>query len=377
MGEKPCAVGALATLALALLLAGCRERVLVSVVLPESGEAGVYGMSIKSGVRLALDSATSSHGGITVEYRDSASDPARASAQAEALYDAGALAIIGGATTPEARALIPIAERWQRVLLSPSASAPALARLGTYFLRTYPSDELEGVEAADLLALTLGVRTVLIIEEDNPYTRGLLPVFLTRFASRGGEVVASVRIGDLGWEGEVREAVRTRHPGASYLCGYGDAILEALRLLRAIGYSRTVCTTSAINTAALLHRAGALAEGVVFPLAFLDPTRSGETMREFLRRYQATYDLTPDTYAAHGYDAALALLAALGRLDQPNGQGLRRRLLDLTGVPGVMGPIVFDETGTMRHTLRAVRVEAGHLRPLDAAALERERRARP
>jgi len=360
------------TSSVALLVAGCSDRVLIGVVLPETGEAGVYGMSIKSGVRLAFDTAPGRRGRLAVEYRDSASDPARASAQAEALFDAGALAIIGGATTPEARAVIPIAERWHRVLLSPSASAPALSRLSTYFLRTYPSDELEGVEAADLLALTLDVRTVLIVEEDNPYTRGLLPVFLHRFASRGGEVVASVRVGDAGWQDEVREAVRKRPPAAAYLCGYGDAILEALRLLRAIGYSRVVCTTTAINTATLLHRAGTLAEGVVFPLAVLDPARPGETTREFLRRYRATYDLVPDTYAAHGYDAALALLAALERLDQPTGQHLRQRLLDLTGVPGVMGPIVFDETGTMRHSLRAVRIEGGRVRPLDAAALARD-----
>ncbi|MCS7181699.1 MAG: ABC transporter substrate-binding protein, partial [Thermoanaerobaculum sp.] len=190
-----------------LFATGCERKLMIGVVLPETGDAAVYGASIKTGVKLAFDEARAAQKlphGLLVEYRDSGSDPARAASLAESLYKEGALAIIGGVTTPEAQAMIPIADRRERVLISPSASAPQLARMSVYFFRVYPSDDLEGAKAAALITNTLSKRRVLVVQEDNPYTRGLLPVFLGQLASGGGRVVGTVMVGEAGWEQTLR-----------------------------------------------------------------------------------------------------------------------------------------------------------------------------
>ena len=363
-----------------VLASGCNPAVRVAVVVPETGEAAVYGASVKSGVKLAFDVAQAARWapqGLEVFYRDSGSDPTRAATAAEALFEDGALLVIGGVTSAEAKAMIPVADRLSRVLLSPSASAPELAGRSPYFFRVYPSDDLEGVKAADFLVLVRRTRTVLILQEDNDYTRGLLPVFVGELGSHGARVVASLRLGERGWEGLLREALARHAPDSAYVCGYGEAILGALRALRSLGFRGTICTTSAFGAGSVLQRAGSLAEGVFFPLASLDVASQQEPVRTFVARYRKIYNLVPDIYAAHGYDAALTAMYALGGLSERTGVAVRRRLLALAGRSGVMGPLAFDDYGNIKHTLRNHWIHAGRVEDYDSYLQREKERAAP
>ncbi|MCX7895934.1 MAG: ABC transporter substrate-binding protein [Thermoanaerobaculum sp.] len=358
-----------------LFATGCERKLMIGVVLPETGEAAVYGASIKTGVKLAFDEARAAQKlphGLLVEYRDSGSDPARAASLAESLYKEGALAIIGGVTTSEAQAMIPIADRRERVLISPSASAPQLARMSVYFFRVYPSDDLEGAKAAALITTTLSKRRVLVVQEDNPYTRGLLPVFLGQLASGGGRVVGTVMVGEAGGEQKLRDGLTAYQPEVVYICGYGDAILQVLSVVRGSGYAGQVVTTSAINTATLLQRGGKLLEGIFFPLASVDLASTQEPTASFVKRYHQVYNLLPDTYAAHGYDAALALIYTLEGQRPRSGRDIQLRLKGLGERRGVTGPLAFDDYGNIKHFPHSYWIHDGKPEDYDQYLEQRE-----
>jgi branched-chain amino acid transport system substrate-binding protein len=358
-----------AALAVLVVASGCNPAVRIGVVTPDSGAAAAYGASVLSGIKLALDDRRVTRvvpWGLEVAFRDSASDPARAASAAEALYEGGALLIIGGVTSAEAKVMIPVADRMACVLLSPSASAPDLAGRSPYFFRVYPSDELEGVRAADFLVRTRGARRVVVVQEDNDYTRGLLPVFVGELGSLGAQVVDSVRVSEEGWKAHLREAIVHHAPDGVYICGYGDTILAALRMLRSLGFKGTICTTSAFNAASVLLRAGPLAEGVFFPLASLNVSSRQEPTHTFVSRYRKIYNLTPDIYAAHGYDAAVAAVDALAGLDKRTGAALASRLRSLAGLRGVMGPITFDDKGNIKRSLSDHWIHDGKVEDFDA-----------
>jgi len=348
---------------------------MIGVVLPESGSAAIYGASIKTGVKLAFDDAKAAGklpANLVIEYRDSGSDPAKAASLAEALYREGALAIVGGVTTAEAEAMIPVADKLERVLISPSASAPELARKSVYFFRVYPSDDLEGAKAASLVTSTFGKRKVLIVQEDNPYTRGLLPVFLGQLASAGGKVVASVLVGEPAWEQKLRDGLMAQQPEAVYVCGYGEAILQALGVIRGAGFAGPIVTTSAINTATLLQRGAKLLEGVYFPLPGVDLASTQEPTHSFVRRYHEVYNLVPDAYAAHGYDAALALVYTLEGQPPRSGRDVQLRLKGLGERRGVTGPLAFDDFGNIKHFPHAYWIREGKAEDYDLWLQQRE-----
>lgn len=340
----------------------CRKAPKVGVVLPETGPAAMYGASLKSGISLAFSQLGTVQGeAVEVLYRDSGSDPARAASACEAIYEQGATVIIGGATSAEAKSMIPVADRFKRVLLSPSASAPDLGRRSSSFLRVFPSDELEGRQAAEFLVDQQRARSVLILREDNDYARGLLPVFVARLQALGAEVLGPVSLDESGWEQRIRQVVVDQTPESAYICGYGEAIARGLLVLRAAGFRGPVCATSAIHSTALLQRMGREADGLYFPLATADLGGGGEPARRFIESYRRTYNLDPDIYACYGFDAALATVTALRAVPSPGPDGMAAALRDLRGVRGVMGPVLFDAEGGLHHTLRTHWIRGGRV----------------
>jgi branched-chain amino acid transport system substrate-binding protein len=148
---------------LAGILSGCSGKPIVGVIMPTTGAAASYGESIESGMRLALSDARergSLPTGFEVLWADSGSDPSRAVAELRTLVEnRDVKLVISGATSAEAMALIPVLDELEVVCLSPSASAPGLAKQSRLFFRIYPSDELEGHTAANFLFERLGKKT--------------------------------------------------------------------------------------------------------------------------------------------------------------------------------------------------------------------------
>ena len=169
-------------------LGGCSGKPIVGILLPSTGAAASYGESIESGIRLALSDAREKNAlpnGFDVVWADTGSDPSRAVAEFRAMVDErGVKMVIGGATSAEAIAIIPVADELEVVCLSPSASAPGLAQRSRYFFRIYPSDELEGHTAANFLFERLGKHAVMLFTGDTEYARGIKPQFLKQVSKR-------------------------------------------------------------------------------------------------------------------------------------------------------------------------------------------------
>jgi branched-chain amino acid transport system substrate-binding protein len=363
-------LGLCVTLSALILVGGCgQKKVVIGVVLPETGDSSPYGTSLKTGIKSAFDSAVAAKkapAGLEVIYRDSGSNPTLAATQTEALFNQGAIIVIGGATSVEARSIIPVAEKTGGVILSPSASAPELAASSNLFFRVFPSDSLEGARAAKYLVVDRKLKRTLLVHEDNPYTHGLLPVFTTEFKKLGGEVVGTVTIGRDGWEKELKDALAGIKPESLYVCGYGEAILQGLLEIRGLEYPGVILTTSAISTVDLVWRGGRLVEGVTFPATGIDFASQLEPMKSFVAKYKdANNNLTPDLYAAHGYDTAWVALFALEGPPLQGKTDLLERLLGMSGRVGVTGPLSFDDVGNANYRLRMQCVRGGKVEDCD------------
>lgn len=356
----------------ALGLSACGgQKAIVGVVLPETGEASAYGTSIKTGVKLAFDEAVKARTapvGLEVIYRDSGSAPPRALQESEALFKRGALVVIGGATSPEAKSMIPLAEKHQRLIISPSASEPGLTASSNLFFRTFPSDDVEGSRAAEFLVNEKNAKTVLVLQEDITYSRGLMPVFRSAYEKLGGRIVGIIMIGSEGWEKAFSEALAKEKPEALYLCGYGEAILTAVVAVRDAKFEGLICTTSAIGTVDLVWRGGKLVEGLYFPMARLDLASKQEPLASFVKAYRAANnDLAPDIYAACGYDAALLTLLILQKPIPETMSDMLQRAMGQGTVRGVTGFLAFDGVGNIQQRLRIHQIREGKVVDVDTA----------
>ncbi len=348
-------LAAAAVVVLSVTTAGCGSKPLVGVLLPTTGVAATYGESIESGIRLALSDARSRNAVpamFEVVWADTGSDPARAIAELQRLAtERRVRLVIGGATSAEARALIPLLEELDVVCVSPSASAPGLSQLSRLFFRIYPSDELEGHTAAKFLVDRLEKTTVILYAGNAEYTRGIEPEFQKQFEDGlGGRIEARVDLSDPDWQAQSVAALRSPTDPGVYIIGYADEILGVLRHLDGEGFKGRVVTTSAFYSGAAIREAAGLAEGLLFPLPPFDRTSEKEPVLSFVNRYMETYQRAPDVFAAHGYDAMRLAIEVMTIASPPQTTEIKRALqFGVSEFMGVTGPILFDESGDVKH----------------------------
>jgi branched-chain amino acid transport system substrate-binding protein len=334
---------------------GCGSKPVVGVLLPTTGSASNYGESIESGIRLAISDSTARQQlpqGFEVVWADTASEAQGAVEELGRLSsEHGVRLVIGGATSDEARALLPVLQDLQVVCLSPSASTPDLTKNSKLFFRIYPSDELEGNTAGKFLHDRMKRDTLLLYVGDNEYSRGIEPEFRHQYEENlGGRVIARVELSDEEWAETSSAALRTGQPSAVYIIGYADQTLQVLRHLRERRFQGTILTTAAFDNSRVIQEAGAAAEGIIFPLPPFDRTSEKEPVMGFVERYLDTYQRAPDILAAHGYDAMRLAIEVIKIAKPPEVAEIQKALhFGVSEFMGVTGPILFDDYGDVKH----------------------------
>jgi branched-chain amino acid transport system substrate-binding protein len=336
-------------------LVGCGSKPLVGVLLPITGTASTYGESIESGIRLAINDSRERGEvpeGFDVVWADTTSDPRLAVDELRKMaVERGINLIIGGATSGEAQAMIPVLDELDVVLLSPSASTPGLSQRSKLFFRIYPSDQLEGHTAARFLIDKMDEKRVILYAGDSDYVRGIEPEFRQQFEKAlGGRVVARIDLTDPEWPAQSKAVLRAEPESAVFIIEFAETILEVLRHLDEQGFEGRRVTTSAFYSSRVIRDAGDLAEGILFPLPPFDRTSEKEPVEGFVNRYMDTYQRAPDVFAAHGYDALRLAVEVMNIARPPETTNIRRALLiGITDFMGVTGPILFDDHGDVKH----------------------------
>ena len=251
----------------------------------------------------------------------------------------------------EAMASIPELDELEVVCLSPSASAPGLAKQSRNFFRIYPSDELEGHTAANFLFERLGKKDVLLFTGDTEYTRGIKPEFLKQYQENlGGTVVSDIALTEDGWQQAAAEVLNNEHVDAVYSIGYAEEILDVVQYLHERSFEGRIVTTSAFYSGQVIRDAGAAAEGVLFPLPPFDRTSEKEPVLSFVIRYMDAYDRPPDVFAAHGFDVMGLAIQVMNFAKPPETLEILKALnFGVSEFMGVTGPILFDDYGNVKH----------------------------
>ncbi|MCP3957947.1 MAG: amino acid ABC transporter substrate-binding protein [bacterium] len=338
--------------ALGLGALGCgQDTIQVGVVMPLTGEYQTYGEANRRGVELAFEQITSNGYPLvlTLAVEDSGSDPEQAKQLLDQLFDAGAFVALGGSVSDEALAMVEVADKYNRILLSPSATNPRLTGTSKNFYRIAPSDLTEGNKMADFAFRTLELGTVAVVAEGQSFARGIQEAFTTAFKKQGGEVLEQIDVPPNTDDfAGLMERVVTLEPDAVYLAAYEAGVAAMILELRRLDFKGRILTTHAFSSPAAIARVGRGAAGVVLTQSVFEPDSEHAHVQKFVNAYRERYGEEPDLFAAEGYDAMNVLALALeDRHTLPT--DLQRGLHDaIKEFPGVTGAIQFDESNDVR-----------------------------
>jgi branched-chain amino acid transport system substrate-binding protein len=349
-----------------LLGCGAGKQVKFAAILPLTGSFQIYGQAIRKGVEYAL-AEIQARGDypydISINVVDSEGDPDKAAQLLSQQYDAGAIAAIGGVTTGEAMQMVAVADRADRILLSPSASSPELTGISKNFYRVFPTDQREGTTMGNFASRKLGLHTVVIVAKEDPYARGNQEIFKSEFERNGGQVQDTILFppGAADFSGIV-DRVRTLGPEGVYIAAYAQDVGKLIRGLRDKGYEGSILTTSAFAAPEVIEQVGKPAEGVFLTQAVFEVDSDDPMIHQFVEGYRKKYGLSPDLYSAHGYDSMMVLAEALLELDRgPIAADMWKGMRKIKDFTGVTGTIQFDERGDVQKFPRVYVIESGNL----------------
>lgn len=148
---------------------------------PFTGPVAQVGLEQLHFAQLAVaDDNTANHTNVTLAQDDTQLTPSIAVSKTQSIVATNAVAVIGPAGSQEVEAVGPIFGKAGIPFVSGSATLPALATDGKNptFFRVVPDDDVQGPQDANYVVNHLHTKGVLIIDDDEAYSQGLVNVMV-------------------------------------------------------------------------------------------------------------------------------------------------------------------------------------------------------
>lgn len=348
------------------------ESVHIAAWMVVAGENASLGTDTKRGVELAIVDKGGKIAGFPVKLsvQDTGCNAEGGQAAATKLAsDPTIVAAIGSNCSSEARPGAPILWKAGIATVSPSNTAPFLTdpkRGAEYdgYLRTAHNDKVQGAVAAEYAFKQLKVKKAATIHDGSPYAEQLQGVFAENFKKLGGTITSQEAVAPT--DTDMRPVLTKIATGTPEFIYYPIFIAAGGHVTRQVkevrGLEKTLLM-SADGTFSpdFIKAAGDTAIGMYHSSP--DFSAFGAGYKTFLEKHTKKYGEKPIApFHAHGYDAALIVIAAIEKVAKKDADGtlhigrqqLRDALYKTTNLKGLTGNLTCGATGDCADPMIAV-----------------------
>ncbi|MCX5081052.1 branched-chain amino acid ABC transporter substrate-binding protein [Streptomyces sp. NPDC056121] len=343
-----------------------KTTVIIGVDAPLTGQNSATGLGIQGGVQIAVNDANKNNTvpGVTfkVQALDDKAIPAQGQSNATQLVqNEKVLGVVGPLNSGVATQMQQVFATANLVEVSPSNTAPELTQgknwqtsksrpFKTYF-RTATTDALQGGFAADYAYNTLKKRKVFVVDDKQTYGAGLAKLFKAGFTKAGGKVTGQdhVNTGDTDFSALVTK-IKNSKADLVYYGGQYDESEKLTKQLKDGGAKVPLFGGDGMFSDTYIQTAGKTSEGDL-ATSVGQPVDSLPSAADFIKKYKAS-GLKGDygTYGGYSYDAATAIIKAIGNVvkDGKVPSDARTKIVgevQKTKFDGIAGPVSFDEYG--------------------------------
>ncbi|MEU8590329.1 branched-chain amino acid ABC transporter substrate-binding protein [Streptomyces sp. NPDC048664] len=340
--------------------------VTIGVDAPLTGQNSATGLGIQYGAQIAVDDANKNHTvpGVTFKIKalDDKALPATGQQNATQLVaDDSVLGVVGPLNSGVATQMQQVFETANLVEISPSNTAPELTQgknwqtsksrpFKTYF-RTATTDASQGGFAADYAYNGLKKKKVFVVDDKQTYGAGLAKIFKEQFTAQGGKIAGTdhVSVGDRDFSTLV---TKIKNSGADllYYGGQYDESEVLTKQLKDAGAKIPLFGGDGMFTPTYIKTAGKAAQGDLVTSIGV-PVDTLPAAKDFIAAYKAKkYPGDYGTYGSYSYDAATAIIKAVGQVlkDGKLPADARAQVVSAvqkTSFDGISGKISFDQYG--------------------------------
>ncbi len=340
----------------------------------------VGGQATQNGVQFAINQKNAAGGvnGFTIQFQgfdDCRQGAYSADAGVENVQtmvgDTKFLGMIGPYNSAVAKAEIPIAAPQHFTMVSPSNTNPCLTKdLSTCsyhpqdlragnpnnYFRVVTTDDYQGPAMADYAYKTVNIHSIGILDDSTVFGVGIAGTFEAEFKKLGGTTTHSEyqKATTSDWK-SILLKFKNATPAAQgvYVGGTDDQnICIPRKQMKDIGWDVPYFGGDGIETTNCIDQAGTNDLNINATSAGADATQipgAAATITAFRQAFTGANDF--GGYTMQAYDAANALMAAIGRAitdaggSTPTREQVRAEMAKTTGFVGVIGTYDFDQNG--------------------------------
>ena len=313
-----------------------------------TGKEAAFGQSSHKGTALAIEEINAAGGVLGRKlqhiFEDNQSKQGESATIASKLITRdNVVALLGEVASGRSLEAAPTCQKFKIPMISPSSTNPKVTEMGDYIFRVCFIDPFQGTVMATFAKKTLKVNQVaLLTDVSAPYSVGLAKYFKERFTADGGSIVLEQKFssGDKDFKAQLT-AIKAAGPQAIFVpCYYTEAGLIASQA-RQLGLTVPLFGGDGWEAPELLQIGGAALEGCYYSTHY-SPEDSSSAVQNFVKKFKAKYNETPDAMAALGYDSAFVLADAMKRAGSTDVTKVRDALAVTKDFSGVTGKTTID-----------------------------------
>lgn len=349
----------------AAALAQSKEPVTIGAIEILTGPNNKYGIAIKNGFDLALDSVNKNGGvlggrPLAIAYEDSAGNKDQAINAARQLIGRSKVPLILGPTlSNEMFAAGPVANERKIPIVGTSTTANGITAIGPYVFRT-------SLPEADVVPVTLktaqqklGIKKVAVMYgNDDAFTKSGYDVMKGALEKLGIETLTTETFGskDTDFSAQLTK-IKSLNPDAIVVSALVEAGSGILLGKKALGFPEKVRVIggNGLNAPKVMEIAGDAANGTLVGSPWF-VGKSDPASQKFVEAYKAKYNVEPDQFAAQAYDTLFIVAKAINDAGAAEPEKIKDALGNVK-YTGVMGPFAFTANRDPAETSGVVVIE--------------------
>ena len=303
----------------------------------------------------------------TREWEDAAQVTLNAKKVAE---DKQVVAFLGPYGSPAAKLTIPILNKANLVLVSPSSTYPGLTKPDKgegdepnlyypnrkrNYARVVPADDVQGENAAKW-AERLGFRRIYVLHDQGIYGKGLARVFAATAKKNHLDIIDSEGIDPKSIDYTVlMQKIKEKNPDLIYFGGttQQNNAGQLVKDMRKVGMTKDryhFMGGDGIFKQSFIDAAGPENAEGVYATGGIPANRLIGKGADWYRSYKAKYRSEPETFAAYGYESAMVVVKAIDRVCKRDRTAIRDAVFSTRNFEGILGEWSFDQYGDTTST---------------------------
>jgi len=372
---------AIAALTLAFGAGAQPEPIRIGAFLSVTGPAAFLGDPEQKTLELYVEKVNAAGGvlgrKIQLYAYDSAGDAEKARAYVKRLIEQDKVdALVGGSTTGETMAAVPLAEAAGVPFISLAGAVVIVEPVKKWVFKTPHTDRM----ACEKIFTDMrgrGATRVALISGAGGFDRSMRAECLKVAASAGVQIVAdeSYGAGDSDMTAQLAKIKATPGVQAVLNAGFGQGPAIVTRNYRQLAIGAPLYQSHGVASKQFVKLAGDSAEGVRLPAAALlvadslpDADAQKKVVATYKRDYEARFKQEVSTFGGHAYDGLMIVLDAMRRAGTTD-KGRVRDAIEATrgyvGTGGVVNMSAQDHMGLDLTAFRMLEVRSGDWKLVD------------